>query len=628
MVNIRLAPPALMSLIFITACQPPPVAPSARSSQAQSQEATAVSNAPPNSTNAANSAASSSANTPSSPQVIPVPAAPTPPPLQAEWRFQGNSRSRLLGNNSNFEGYLRLDTNNRFLSDGGLTYRVSNSPWQNEAGAPVDGPSDLPQTWSVSVYRTQNGQRFGFPVAQTQYEGDFNEIFWNGVSDEGVRASTSSYEIVAIPEGMKQQPFQDPLQLLNTPIPDADAAPPPEYATEYLLARFKDLEAARQNYDIESTDAGVSKIRVSGSTDSRAEALLTLSQKLQQDSNVSFAEPDLFYGVNWVPNDPMRTEQYALSRVQAEAAWDIERGSEEVVIAIVDTGVDTNHPDLRSRMVPGWNTISENNNTRDDNGHGTHCAGIAAATGDNNTGIVGLAPEVKIMPLKVMDAAGRGRSSDIAEGIRWAVDQGADVISLSLGTTMGSTVIRESLVYAVDRGVSLVAAMGNDGGQVRNYPATYAPEIRGLIAVGATDAQDTRAYFSNYGNWITVTAPGHQILSTLPGYAVQGNRSGNPYGQYSGTSMATPYVAGLAGLLKSQESQRTAGDIEAAIIQGADDLGNTGFDAHFGHGRINAVRSLALNLPVTLPTPTPIPTPAPTSAPASGLPGGLVLDID
>ncbi len=568
--------------------------------------------------------------------LAPSVAAPVVPVLQAEWRFNGAAHQQLVGSNDNFKGYLTLSSQNRFLDPThGLSYRVGEIPWQDDTGNPIDGPRQLSQQWTVAVYGVQDGQRFGFPLAQTHYEGDFSDIHWNGITDTGERAPVGTYEIVATSEGLSLKPISDPLQLLNSPIPSGDMAPPPDYATDHLLARFRDQTKAAQQYTLIATDAsGISQIQVAQSTtaEARAEALLTLAQRLQNDPNVVFAEPDLFYGIDWVPNDPRLSEQYALGRVQAEAAWDIEKGNNNVVIAIVDTGIDTDHPDLKPQLVSGWNTIANNAVVKDDNGHGTHCGGIAAAAGNNGTGIVGLAPNVKIMPVKVMNASGQGSSLNIATGIRWAADRGAHVISLSLGTSMGSSIIRESLVYAVNKGATIVAAMGNDGGQVRNYPATYAAEIDGVVAVGATDRGDSRAYFSNYGSWITVTAPGYQILSTLPRYAVQGNPSGQAYGEYSGTSMATPYVAGLAGLLKSQQQSRGPTDIKAAIIQGTDDLGSRGFDTQFGYGRINAARSLGLNLPIAVPTPIPTPTPVATpSSPAgsgSGIPGGLILDIN
>lgn len=567
-----------------------------------------------------------------------APAAPSEAPrLKPEWTLTGSAREQLLGTSTDFSGYLTLTSQNRILDPiKGLSYQVGSEPWQSATGQKIEGPANLSEKWTLKVYALQsNGERYGFPLAQTRYAGDFSQVHWNGVTDEGQRAPQGRYEIVAIPEGLQQAPLKSPLQLLNSAPPDESQAPPPDYATEYLLARFHDPQLAAKDYTVLDTNtAGISRVKTSDSPDAetRASALLSLAQRLQNDPNVRFAEPDLIYDLGWTPNDPRLPEQYALQRVQAEAAWEVETGKDTVVIAIVDTGVDTNHPDLRPQLVPGWNAIGHNTNVSDDHGHGTHCAGIAAAAGDDNTGIVGLAPHTRIMPVKVMDASGRGSSLAIAEGIRWAADQGAQVISLSLGTTMGSSVIRDALVYAVGKGASVVAAMGNDGGNIRSYPAAYASEIEGVIAVGATDNNDARAYFSNYGTWITVTAPGQGILSTLPRYSTPLSSNTSGYGPLNGTSMATPYVAGLAGLLKSQQPQRSPADIQAAIIQGAEDLGSSGFDPQFGHGRINAARSLGLNLPVSSPTPTPVPSgtpgPQPTATTGTGVPGGLILDIN
>lgn len=582
----------------------------------------------------------SSAQSPSNGVVIPTAASALPElTLKPEWRFSGQAPRGLTGTGADSKGFFVLQSPNRLLDSSGLSYQVANSPWQNEAGETIEGPSQAPTNWDVRIYALQSdGKRYGFPLAKTTYQGGFSEIHWNGISDSGQKAKPGAYEIVAIPSGFPLRALTDPLQLLNSPLPASDEAPPPVYKTDHLLARFHDLALARQNYKISEADAaGWSQVIVPESQDPErvGKNLLALAQQLQQDQNVMVAEPDLILDLDFLPNDPRLSEQYALAKVKAESAWDIELGRSSVVVAIVDSGVDLAHPDLRQQLVAGWNVPGNNSNANDDNGHGTHCAGITAATGNNSLGVSGLAPGVKIMPVKVMNASGQGSSLDIATGIRWAVDHGAQIINLSLGASMASEVIREAIHYALGKGVTVVAAMGNDGGTIRSYPAADAPNMEGLIAVGATDRGDGRAYFSNYGSWITVAAPGYDILSTLPTYAVQLNPSGQAYGPLSGTSMATPYVAGLAALLKSQQSARQPADIKAALIQGADDLGATGFDNQFGYGRINAARSLGLNLPIPSPTPTPLatPTPLPTPSPSSRppvstAPGGLILDIN
>lgn len=567
-----------------------------------------------------------------SPAVMPsrAPNAPVKAVLKPAFGYQGAFPAAIRGRQADFKGFARL-TGQAELKAGALSYRLAEQPWQNAAGESVDGPSSLPERWRIAVYHLDDkGQRYGFPVAGETHRGAFGEISWNGVTTDGSQLEGGKFEIAATPEGFAQPPLKEPLQLLDTPIPDN--APPPEYETDYLLVRFAGPEAARPYQVVESLAGGWSKVAVTAGGDSRKAALLKLAQELYADPGVAQAAPDLQFTLSWHPNDSRLNEQYALGKLQAEEAWNITQGDGSVVIAIVDTGVDPNHPDLRPRLLQGWNALTHSTDVRDDFGHGTHCAGIAAAIGDNGQGIAGLAPNSRILPVKVLGANGSGSSSAIAEGIRWAADHGAQVINLSLGASMGSEIIREAIVYAIDKGVTVLAAMGNDGGQVRSYPAAYAPEINGLVSVGASDSGDQRAYFSNYGSWITVAAPGSRILSTLPQYAVQMNPTGDAYGLADGTSMATPYVTGLAALLKAQQPGRSPADIESALIQGADDIGPAGFDNQFGFGRINALRSLTLTPPSPTPTPsgTPRPsaTPTPTTTPATGVPGGMVLDID
>lgn len=564
-----------------------------------------------------------------------------------EFSYSGAFPAAIKGSAAaqNYAGLLRFEavSAQRAAGSAPVVYKLAQQPWNNAAGQTLEGPANLPAKWQVSVYRLDDaGRRYGFPVASESHTGEFGEIRWNGVNTAGERLNEGRFVLSAVPEGFPVAELSDPLLLLSTPLPKD--APPPEYATEHLLARFLNPTLAASQYTLLGTDAGGwSKVLVppssAGNADSQREALLSLARTLYQDPNVQIAEPDLTYRVDLRPNDPRLGEQYALQKVKAEEAWDVGVGAAGTVIAIVDTGIDTAHPDLRARLLGGWNTISDNNNSRDDHGHGTHCAGIAAGISNNSEGIAGLGAGSSLLPVKVMGANGSGSSLDIAEGIRWAADHGAHIINLSLGMNMGSEVIRQALQYATGKGVLVLAAMGNDGGQIASYPAAYSTQVTGMMAVGSTDSGDQRSYFSNYGSWISVTAPGSQILSTLPQYSVEMNRSGQAYGPSSGTSMATPYVAGLAGLLKSQQPSRSPADIIAAIIQGVDDLGPTGFDNQFGHGRINAFRSMSLNLPVASPTPTPIPTatpistpapsalPTPTPAPAAGV-GGLVLDID
>jgi subtilisin family serine protease len=217
----------------------------------------------------------------------------------------------------------------------------------------------------------------------------------------------------------------------------------------------------------------------------------------------------------------------------------------------------------------------------DDYGHGTHVAGIAAAVSNNDLGITGVSWGAKIMPLKMLNASGTGTTFNLAKAIYFAVDNGAQVINMSLGASCGSgwPEVEDAVDYAVAKGVLLIAAAGN------NQPYVFCPAaIADVVAVGATSATDVRASFSNYGPELEVVAPGVDIYSTLVG---------GGYGTTNGTSMAAPFVAGLAALLRSSDPALTAGDVTTVIQNTSDDLGSPGWDPLYGHGRINAWRALA-----------------------------------
>lgn len=289
------------------------------------------------------------------------------------------------------------------------------------------------------------------------------------------------------------------------------------------------------------------------------------------------------------PNDPAFSQQWALPKIEAPAAWDIHAGSNSVIIAIVDSGVDLDHPDLQANIVSGWDFVNNDGVADDDHGHGSHVAGIAAAVGNNGVGIAGVSWRAKIMPLKMLDAGGGGSTYDLAEAVYYAVDHGARVINMSLGAP-GSAwpcdwpEVEAAFNYAVSHGVLLVVAAGNDGQEGVNCPGAYEQ----ALAVGSTTATDTRSYFSNYGPQLDIAAPGSSIYSTYR------NAS---YTTMSGTSMATPHVAGLAALLWSFAPALNAAEVRSYLQNTAVDLGPAGWDQYFGYGRINAKSALdALSL--------------------------------
>lgn len=299
-------------------------------------------------------------------------------------------------------------------------------------------------------------------------------------------------------------------------------------------------------------------------------------QHYQSNPNVEYVEPNHEVHAYFTPNDPRYGEQYAPQLVGAEEAWDVTQGSSDVTVAIVDTGVDYTHPDLEEKVVKGKDFIDNDDDPMDENMHGTHCAGIAAALTNNGVGIAGMAPEVTILAERVLDANGSGTLDSVAQGITHAADEGADVISLSLGSAQGATTLEEAVNYAASKGSVVVAAAGNESTSSPSYPAYY----EAAIAVAATDSNDRIASFSNYGDWVDVAAPGVNILSTVPG---------GGYQTASGTSMATPLVAGQAALLASQG--KSASEIRQAIEGTADEISGTG--EYWTHGRINAAKSVS-----------------------------------
>lgn len=334
---------------------------------------------------------------------------------------------------------------------------------------------------------------------------------------------------------------------------------------------------------------------------------------------VEWAEEDSKAYALETPNDPQFSSQWGLSKIQAPGAWDASHGSANTSIAILDTGIKANHPDLLGKIRASVNCTTSSScpsyTGTDPDGHGTHVAGIASAITNNAEGVAGISWEGGLLDVKVLSDYGTGYYSWIANGIYWAADNGAEVINLSLGGSSSSYALQNAVDYAWGKGVVVIAAAGNNGSSSRIYPAYYT----NTISVAATDTFDQKANFSNYGSWVDVAAPGVSILSTY--------RSG--YSYFSGTSMATPFVSGLAALVKGQHMSWTNSQVRGQIESTADPISGTG--SYWTHGRINACRavgcgeklSLTATPPpppsvsatiTTTPTPTSTPTPTPTSA--------------
>ncbi|BEL03555.1 hypothetical protein Q0Z83_017460 [Actinoplanes sichuanensis] len=311
--------------------------------------------------------------------------------------------------------------------------------------------------------------------------------------------------------------------------------------------------------------------------------------------------------------DPNRAQQWSLTKLKADDAWKKSTGT-GVTVAVIDSGVDSRHPDLAANVLSGYDATTDTAGpTTDAHGHGTHVAGTIAAVTGNGVGVAGMAPNVKILPVKVLGANGSGNMSDAAEGIIWATDHGAQILNMSLGSTQKVTAVTNAINYARSKGVTVIAAMGNS--RTSGSPTSYPAADTGVIGVAATDANDRIATYSTAGTYADVAAPGTNILSTYP-------TSRGGYKTMSGTSMASPHVAAVAALLKSVDPALTPDQIETTLEKTATDLGTPGFDKDFGNGLINPVAALAAiapTTPVTKAPTTPV-TKAPTTAPVTKAP--------
>ncbi|MEM7534681.1 MAG: S8 family serine peptidase [Chloroflexota bacterium] len=297
-------------------------------------------------------------------------------------------------------------------------------------------------------------------------------------------------------------------------------------------------------------------------------------------------------GDRYQPNDPdvfNNLRSYAPALIGLDVAWAYTRGSADVIIAVLDTGLNLDHPEFAGRIVPGYDFVNDDDDPTDDNGHGTHAAGIIAAAIDNNIGSAGVCPQCSIMPIKVLNENNAGTWAKVASGIHFAVDNGATIINLSLGAQTPSHTIESAINYAVEHGVMIVAAAGNAATDTPFYPAAFMD----VVAVGATRMDDTKWSLSNYGDYIDVTAPGVQIFSTS--HDLDNEFDG--FTLMSGTSMAAPHVAGLAGLLASEYPKLSAGDVANRIYKYSNDLGAQNWDDQFGHGRINAAAAMVGDSP-------------------------------
>lgn len=298
--------------------------------------------------------------------------------------------------------------------------------------------------------------------------------------------------------------------------------------------------------------------------------------------NEDFKLEDINQNNNATINDPGYKYEWYIPYTQADKAWSLINQKKEIKVAVLDTGVDYTHPDLENRidLEDGYNFVDNNYDTMDDNGHGTHISGIISAQANNGIGLVGITGnlDLKILPVKVLDESGYGDTINIVKGIIYAVNNGADIINLSLGVQAKSELIAKAIDYAKSKGVFVVAAAGNDNENSDNF----SPAGDGAFTVAAMNYNYRKAYFSDYGNSIKVAAPGVQILSTVPG----------GYEAWDGTSMAAPIVSGIAAMIKAENPQLSPSQMEDILDSTATDIMYQGRDQESGYGLVNAYNAI------------------------------------
>ena len=317
--------------------------------------------------------------------------------------------------------------------------------------------------------------------------------------------------------------------------------------------------------------------------------------ELKADPAVAYAEPNYVVELAEDPsvaavgvNDPKTAGQYSLDQMRVRDAWSLSKGGSGIV-AVLDTGVQANHRDLDGRVLPGYDFVNNDSNAADDNGHGTWVAGIIAAKPNDGYGIAGISWSDKILPVKIMTREGSGDTADLTSGIIWAANHGATVINMSVGGFPSSQYVQDAINYAWNKGAVLVAAAGNNGRQERFFPASFG----NVISVSATQVNDEFAHWSSYGDKVDLSAPGASVQTTnctVCTYADHDSWGDHTY--ISGTSFATPNVAGVVALIRGRNPGWTPSQVVGRLQSTVDDLGYAGTDIRYGRGRVNAFRAL------------------------------------
>ena len=393
----------------------------------------------------------------------------------------------------------------------------------------------------------------------------------------------------------------------KVPPPDTDVVPTVSSAGEVVpgevVVKFHDPTAAARV----AQARGLAVVAAVGAPAKGMPAVLTTAGRpvdqvlaeLRADPSVEYAEPS--YRVQVVidgvtaavgVNDPKTAGQYSLDQMRVRDAWALEKGGNGVV-AVLDTGVQANHQDLSGRVLAGYDFVNDDTNAADDNGHGTWVAGIIAAKPNDGYGIAGISWSDKILPVKIMTREGTGSTSDLISGIRWAADHGATVINMSVGGFPYTQGVQDAINYAWNKRVVLVGAAGNNNRDEKFYPASMA----NVVSVSATQVNDEFSFWSSYGAAVDVSAPGSSVQTTnctVCTYADHNTWGSHTY--ISGTSFATPNVAGVVALIRARYPTWTPQQVVDRLFGTVDDRGYAGWDKRYGRGRVNAYRALGASV--------------------------------
>jgi len=409
------------------------------------------------------------------------------------------------------------------------------------------------------------------------------------------------------------------LAALAVPSPAAarDLSRVPRRAGRLILRQRAGLDADALQAAVERSGAG-RVTAVAGLDATVIEApdgeLAAVEAALRRSGLFKSVERDYLAHVAEDPDDPYFGAQWGLARIAAPAAWAISSGA-GAVVAVVDTGIDASHPDLQGQVLAGYDFVNADDDPQDDHGHGTRMSGIIAAHRDNGAGIAGIAPAAMLLPVKVLDAGGSGAYSDVASGILYAVDHGARVLNLSLAGPVKSDLLQAAVDYATAHDALVVAAAGNEGSSLPDYPAACA----GAVAVGAIDDTDARPAFSNFGAWVSFAAPGVDIVTTS---------LGGTYASSSGTSPAAAFGSAVFALLFAAEPTLTRSAAIERVQSGAVDLGAHGWDPYYGWGRADAYGALVPGQHGGPPVDNALPSAAILSpAPGSLMSGMVPVDV-